>query len=305
MLCLSSLFINKAMLSVIQSTRIKTKYRRKYILRLPNTYLHFVCDKDIMIASLIQSGELPVGLKNTLWDKYRKEYNLLHDNVLNAKKKDFDRRILDEVKNSEAFQGLEEETKKRAEEIEMANNYDIVIFVQDMITFSHSINMEEQTVYLVPGHRGTNLGNNQILWGVGHGQGINYDLVYIWHEALHSYFRPLERQCNDTKREISHCIIQLMCEHELNFMLNHTHTPLPTHSELDTLMLQIIPYFYAYLGLKDSYIRLRNKAINFSYNIKNFSKYKDMFKDFDLAQFYFWLIEHQDELNKTITRRLQ
>ncbi|NGX48596.1 MAG: hypothetical protein K940chlam5_00184 [Candidatus Anoxychlamydiales bacterium] len=105
----------------------------------------------------------------------------------------------------------------------------------------------EQTfkIYIThPNQRnGCNIGDNTICWGCS-GSFEFYDLVYLWHELLHSYL-PHD--------DISHCVIQLITDNALRQLFNSDQEifPLISHKYLDPLMEKIYPYWQEYLKHED------------------------------------------------------
>lgn len=87
---------------------------------------------------------------------------------------------------------------------------------------------------------GQYLGNDTIAWGHTPEWG-NYDTVYLWHEALHSYLGYTD---------LSHALIQLVTDNELRVRLNkgEAYPPFVGHKDLFPLMDKILPFWHLYLA---------------------------------------------------------
>lgn len=119
-------------------------------------------------------------------------------------------------------------------------NYEKTSFYIENLT---NIKFQDKTfkVYITHPNQTTGryIGNNTICWGSS-GPFEFYDLIYLWHEILHSYLPP---------DDISHCVIQFITDNGLRLLLNNdTKTfPLVGHKYLEPLMNKIYPYWQEYL----------------------------------------------------------
>lgn len=78
------------------------------------------------------------------------------------------------------------------------------------------------------------------LFKMRRGKFDHYDVVYLWHEVLHSYLPTTD---------IAHCLIQFMTDNGLRQLLNpkEEEFPLVGHPYLNPLMEKIYPYWKEYL----------------------------------------------------------
>lgn len=121
---------------------------------------------------------------------------------------------------------------------------------------------------------GRNIGDNQFIWG--HKNGLtneNYDLVYLVHESLHSYFK------NDN---ITHAIIENITDFELAKLLNNSEKGYTGHDYIRNLHIQILPFWNLYMNVEE------NNDLSCDQN--GFSKYKSI-KTMNIDEFINFL-EH-------------
>lgn len=93
---------------------------------------------------------------------------------------------------------------------------------------------------------GVSIGNNQIVWGYT-GKFGHSDVIYLWHEILHSYL-PTDR--------VAHCVLQCIADNGLRLLFNPNEKtyPLVGHDELKELMGKVYPLWEAYLKRKEKNI---------------------------------------------------
>ena len=132
---------------------------------------------------------------------------------------------------------------------------------------------------------GYNIGDNQFIWG--HKNGLadeNYDLVYLVHESLHSYFK---------NSEITHAIIENIADFELAKLLNNSEKSYTGHDYIKNLHIKILPFWNLYLNKKREYIENENIINNITYNFNAFSKYHSKIKNMNIDDF----VEFLEQLN--------
>lgn len=96
-------------------------------------------------------------------------------------------------------------------------------------------------------------GCNVIEWGPK-GKWPNYTTVYLWHEALHSYFG---------KSYVDHTIIELITDNELRSKLNNVkYPPFEGHEALLPLKRKILPHWRKYLKQDKKDVRKFTKKMN-------------------------------------------
>lgn len=153
--------------------------------------------------------------------------------------------FMDFAKSLETFQPifLQTQAYKLRCEILWENTYDRVSqYVREITGLDFDENFE--VFFTHPSLRnGWYIGNHQIAWGCS-GEFEYYDVVYLWHEILHSYF-PLD--------DISHCLIQLIADNGIRLLLNEKEQlfPLIGHKDSLPLMEVIYPKWEEYLKQPD------------------------------------------------------
>ncbi len=147
---------------------------------------------------------------------------------------------LDGLKSSHQYQIIKDRTADRLNfcQQQWLNNFEKTASIVGDITGLIFLKKLPVTVFHPAICAGANIGDH-ILWG-GREDWPNYTTVYLWHETLHSYF---------PKNGLTHAIIQLIIDNELNFRLNGVqYPPFTGHSSLFEIMTRLLPDFREYLG---------------------------------------------------------
>jgi len=77
-----------------------------------------------------------------------------------------------------------------------------------------------------------------------------YNTVYLWHEILHSYIKPKEKD-SKVDDKVSHAIIQLITDNELRVQLGGgIYPPFEGHPFLQDTMTDLLPAWKKYLAQK-------------------------------------------------------
>ena len=215
--------------------------------------IEFKTDKEILARAMISKNAMPMDFAKYLFQKYRTSYLLLQNNLM---EKEIDDNLLLEL---------------------MQQKFLDKIFKKNFIL--------KTTAFIVPPslNRGINIGNNQCVYG--HINGLNdenYDLVYLVHEALHSYFK------NDI---ISHSIIEKIADIELAKFLNNNELSYECHNFTKTMHIKILPFWNLYLNKPDDLIKKENKQQNIIYDIDSFKCYENEIKEMDIDAFVQFLIK--------------
>lgn len=124
---------------------------------------------------------------------------------------------------------------------------------------------------------GFNMGNNQFVWG--HNKGLheeNYDLVYLVHESLLSYF---------LNTNLTHAIIENIADIELAKYLNNSEVSYGCYDFTKILHLQILPFWNLYLNKNQESIEKESRQNNIFYNLKDFAKYQSILKSMNVDDF--------------------
>lgn len=263
----------------------------------------FEVNEDLVAANIIglqkYSEFMDVDLANHLWEKYQDQYLFAQNNMYKfVFKNPADKSILGEVKKHKFFaESLLKcnENLKRIQNNLKEHKKEIEDFLKRLMRLEP--NMKSQKVYIVP-NCGMNVSNNTILWGNFKGyKDKNYDLVYLYHEALHSFFDNLkekEKLCDND--EFDHIIIQYLTDIELAKFLNKQRYP--THEHIKDLESRCYPYLQMYFDKSDPEISAEMEEDNIYFKIENYSKYRDLFKSFDIIKLYKWFLQNKEEIMK-------
>ena len=245
--------------------------------------IRFQIDDNIMAKIMISKSMMPKKFAHYLWDNYKISYSLL---IKDIKSNEINNNIILELQQQEFFKISYEKAKKNLERIQ--NNWEknsdrINLFLNKIFKKEFTLDL---TCIIVPPslNTGTSIENNQIVWG--HVNGVNdnnYDLVYLVHESLHSYFE---------KNDLTHTIIENIADIELAKFLNKTNS-YEGHPDLKSMHIKILPFWNIYLNKKQEDIVRENKINNISYNLKDFVEYKTKIKNLNIDEF----VEFLEKLN--------
>ncbi len=238
--------------------------------------IKFQTNEDIMARIMISKSRIPTDFANYLWNKYRITYTLLQKDF---KIKEIDNNIILELKQQKFFKTYCNGAIKNLERIK--NNWEkykrkINLFLDEI--FKKSFILNTTAIIVDPDlFCGMNIGNNQFIWGHINGlQDENYDLVYLIHESLHSYF---------SKNDITHTIIENISDLELAKFLNNTEKGYSCHEELKYMHINILPFWNIYLNKTQQEIERNNKINNIFYNLNDFVKWKTKVKNMNIDDF--------------------
>ena len=244
--------------------------------------IKFKIDKDIMAKLVISKNLMPIPFANYIYDKYKSSYLLL---LRNSKSNKIDNNIILELQQQVFFKQYLNEANQNLARIE--NNW---IKYKDKINeylakiFKKDFAIDTTAIIVCPAlNTGTNLENNTIAWG--HQKGLDdafYDLIYLVHESLHSYFKM---------DEITHAIIENIADFELTKLLNDSEKGYPGHEYLKMLHIKILPFWNIYLEKKKADIEKTNAINNISYDQSAFDKYKSKIKNMNIDDFVTFLEE--------------
>lgn len=135
-----------------------------------------------------------------------------------------------------------------------------------------------------------NIGSNEFIWG--HNKGLknaNYDLIYIVHESLHSYFKD---------NMITHAIIENIADIELSKFLKSTDIANDAHDYLKDTHIKVLPFWNIYLNKSKETIEKENEENNISYNFNEFKTYEKEISKMNIDDFVNFL--ESLNLNQTI-----
>lgn len=190
----------------------------------------FKVDPDIIARQCIsQKNRMPKAIANELWDKYKTEFCELKK-YANAKLDNNE--IIKELQKTEYFKQILAESKANLQKVESQwkeSRAKINEYLQKTFKKSLALNC---TAYIVSPKLciGTSIGNNCFVWGHTNAEADpSYNLVYLLHESLHSYFE---------NGDITHAIIENIADVGLAKLLGGklyaTHEYLKeTHKQID------------------------------------------------------------------------
>lgn len=257
--------------------------------------IRFKTDKDFMARLIISKNNMPTDFANYLWDKYRVSYMTLQKDF---QSEEIDNNIISELEKQEFFKKLCDNANNNLERIK--DNWGksinkINLFLDNI--FKKDFILNETAIIMPPTLcAGMNIGDDQFVWG--HKYGLvdkNYDLVYLVHESLHSYF---------PNNNLTHAIIEKIADIELSKYLNNTDKPYDCHEYTKMHHIKILPFWNIYLNKSREDIEKENKGSNITYNLDDFAKYETQIKNMNIDSFTKFL-EQQDltdvKTNYTIT----
>ena len=245
--------------------------------------IKFKTDKDIMAKLVISKNLMPIPFANYIYDKYKSSYLLL---LRNSKSNKIDNNIILELQQQVFFKQYLNEANQNLERIE--TNW---IKYKDKINaylskiLKKDFTIDTTAIIVCPAlNTGTNLRNNTIAWG--HQKGLDdafYDLIYLVHECLHSYFK---------RDEITHTIIENIADIGLAKNLENKDVSFDDcHSYIKMLHIKILPFWNIYLEKKKADIEKTNAINNISYDQSAFDKYKSKIKNMNIDDFVTFLEE--------------
>ena len=188
--------------------------------------LTFEIKKQFLVAStLFRRNKECIELKNRLWDKYRKSYELFnHYEPLRFFSQEDPIKTLDEVNkefanlmkdalNSNEFSDLYKKTESYKSWL--VNEWESKkARVEKELTDMFRIELPEQEIKILVVHPsvggGFHIKNGLIFWGTEE-HWPNYNVVYLAHEFLHEIF---------DSSDFHHALIELATDNELRIRLN-------------------------------------------------------------------------------------
>jgi len=244
--------------------------------------IDFQVNEEILARVMISKSDMPTDFANYLWDKYRDSYKWLKKRVYS---KDIDLRIIEELTNQEFFKKSLLDANDNLIRIK-ANWHKSLAKIQEFLKGLFKTEFDiNVTAYICPAslNCGTNLGNNCFVWG--HKKGLkdeNYDLVYLVHESLHSYFE---------KGNLTHAIIENITDIELAKLLTNSETGYTTHAFTQDYHKIIYPYWNLYLNKSKLEIANDQKIRVIDYNIDDYEYQREIISKFNINEFILYLKE--------------
>ena len=252
--------------------------------------IEFNTDEDIMARMMVSKSEMPVDFANYLWDKYKLSYIFLQRNF---KSNEIDNNIILELKQQSFFKNYCNEAEKNLKRIKTnweKHKNKINTFLNKIFKKEFTLNISA-IIFAPTLCCGRNIGNNQFVWG--HKYGLtdrNYDLVYLVHESLHSYFE---------NNNITHTIIEKVSDFELSKKLNKSKNIYNGHEDLKLLHIKILPFWHIYLNKTQENIENDKKFYNVNYEQKDFVEFQPKIENMNIDDFIKFIeqINFEDLLN--------
>ncbi len=249
----------------------------------------FKIDKNIIARFVISKNIMKREYANYLWSKYQFSYMKLQHKVLDNT---IDNNIILELQQQDFFNDYlkdAEENLKRIENYWQANKDKINTYLEKIFKKNFDLTT---TAIIVPCYfnSGMNIGSNEFIWG--HNKGLknaNYDLIYIVHESLHSYFKD---------NMITHAIIENIADIELSKFLKSTDIANDAHDYLKDTHIKVLPFWNIYLNKSKETIEKENEENNISYNFNEFKTYEKEISKMNIDDFVNFL--ESLNLNQTI-----
>ena len=245
--------------------------------------INFRVDEDVLARVMISKNAMPTEFANYLWDKYRDSYKYLKKRVSS---KDIDLGIIEELTKQEFFKKSLSDANGNLVRIKAnwgRSLAKIQEFLKNTLKTEFDLNV---TAYICPAglNCGRNLGDNCFVWGNPIGlRDENYDLVYLVHESLHSYFE---------KGDLTHAVIENIADIELAKFLNKSERGYETHSFTKEEHIKIYPYWNLYLNKSKEDIEKDQLITGFYYNIDAYEKEREAVSKLNINQFVSFLNEN-------------
>ncbi len=246
--------------------------------------INFKTDNDFLAKLVLSMNKVPVDLANYLWVKYQDSYSYIHRHFGSKEFDDnkVDDNLLTELKEHEFFKQISEEGEQNLQRIKILweeKKDEINSFLKNIL--KKEFNLTTNAIIVAPRLCiGCNTGNNNFIWG--HIDGIengNYDLVYLIHESLHSYF---------PNNEITHAIIENIADFELSYYLNKNKIISKGHKSLINLHKKIFPYWCLYLNKGIDYIK-KYLEDDSTYDFEKLEKYQSKIVKMNIDDFVMFL----------------
>lgn len=201
---------------------------------------NFLVTKSSVAINMIRNNLLNEDFLSQLLEKYNEDFQKVQKGRAWYFHDLSEMPMIQEIYATEEFQ----RTYQQCQENSLRIQANLAEYKDEIEEFLNSLCKMELPdisldVHIVP-HAGLNVfGKNLIVWGSKRGyEDKFYDLVYLYHEALHSVF---------DKTDVSHCIIQMLTDHKL---AKHFHPELENgydgHKSLMALEEQMQPFFDLY-----------------------------------------------------------
>ena len=144
---------------------------------------------------------------------------------------------------------------------------------------------------------GKNIKNNCFIWG--HMDGLdneNYDLVYMVHESLHSYFEW---------NNLTHAIIENITDVELAKYLNNSKSGYVYHDFTQDMHVRIYPFWNLYLNKPVEDIKEDMKITHIKYDVKKFERYRSALSTMNIDAFVEFLKNNVDNVKYDVMYKIK
>lgn len=238
--------------------------------------IDFKVSEEILARVIIYKSSMPTDFANYLWDKYKDSYRELKKRLSSH---NVDANIIKEVQQQEFFIKYLQDAKDNLIRIKrgwLSNQNRIETFLKNI--FKVDIDLFITGYIVSPSlNCGTNIGGDSIVWGHNKGlKNLNYDLVYLVHECLHSFF---------PKGNLYHAIIESIADVELAKMLNNTAESYPCHAFTKEMHDTIYPYWNLFLGKSKEQICLELEHSKREYDIEKYENERDCLESLNIFEF--------------------
>ena len=202
----------------------------------------FKVDKFVVALNIIERKLIDLEFENYLSKSFTKDYNKIINRDCDYLQDLFKLPIIKETLKYKDFDKIFKECKENSVRIKQ-NWGKYKQEIEEFLNIKCKTKLPDLdlTVYIVPWGGHSFVGSNSLIWG--HKKGYKdkfYDLVYLYHEALHHLFK-----LND----ISHCLIEKLTD---NMLAKHFHPELINgycgHKNLQELSKILEKYFNLYFN---------------------------------------------------------
>lgn len=249
--------------------------------------INFLVNEEYLARKMISRNDMPTEFADYLWDKYRDSYLALIHDILNNT---INQNILKELQQQDFFKKYMNDAKNNLTRIQTnwnKNQANINNFLKTIMKIDLDLNVTA-FIFHPDINTGMNIGNNCFLWG--HHKGLtdeNYDLVFLVHEALHSYF---------ANGNLNHAIIENICDVELSRFLNKSINHYPYHSFTQSQHVKIYPFWNLYLNRTKEEIKADQQYTKINYDIEKYENEREILTKLNINEFIEFLKEKSSKI---------
>lgn len=265
-----------------------------------NFEIEFVVDNKFIAIWCVKEKVLPKAFLNLLSEKFPQSIEA----IKNWDFQDVEQSFLDEIYSEEAFKHYCEEAKDFCSELQEYFEKQKPVFKEFFQYIKLDYALQKNICFVLPKQfaGGVNLRNGCFVWGNCGKDNLDYALIYILHEYLHSVIEHGRRD------DIAHSVIELVADKE--FAIKLLGATYKGHSHMEYYHEKLLPYWNLFCGrsayqIENSFEQFKKGYTSFdiSYKINKYEKYRDQFKKMTLSEFADWAhkkFEKEEQTTKAL-----